>query len=225
MPSRTRIIGEPPVRFPPFSRYAEFVFRKAALKIAFAGSKALHGFLEVLIFTVIEHAAFFRQILPEHSKIRIIGSIPLERELYSSAASDVYKRQPLERELRSHHFYGVTGRHHHRQFARIAAAFCGFRPPRKLQLRIVIPQSPQSGAYSAAHSCSIASFDGNRADTHGSKLSFNIAFEVALKSFNLNGKGVSSMCCSRSKNDAEQADKDCGETDRRHHGEAYAAKS
>lgn len=207
MPSRTRIIGEPPVRFPPFSRYAEFVFRKAALKIAFAGSKALHGFLEVLIFTVIEHAAFFRQILPEHSKIRIIGSIPLERE------------------LRSHHFYGVTGRHHHRQFARIAAAFCGFRPPRKLQLRIVIPQSPQSGAYSAAHSCSIASFDGNRADTHGSKLSFNIAFEVALKSFNLNGKGVSSMCCSRSKNDAEQADKDCGETDRRHHGEAYAAKS
>ncbi|CCZ19442.1 unknown [Sutterella wadsworthensis CAG:135] len=207
MPSRTRIIGEPPVRFPPFSRYAEFVFRKAALKIAFAGSKALHVFLEVLIFTVIEHAALFRQILPEHSKIRIIGSIPLERE------------------LRSHHFYGVTGRHHHRQFARIAAAFCGFRPPRKLQLRIVITQSPQSGAYPAAHSCSIAPFDGNRADTHGSKLSFNIAFEVALKSFNLNGKGVSSMYCSRSKNDAEQADKDCGETDRRHHDEAYAAKS
>lgn len=207
MPSRTRIIGEPPVRFPKLSGYAEFVFRKAALKIAFAGRQALHGFLEVLIFTVIEHAALFRQVLPERSKIRIIGCITLEREFCS------------------HHFDGVTGRHHHSQFARIAAAFCGFGPPGKLQLRIVITQSPQSGAYAASHSCAVTPFDGNRADTHGSKLSFNIAFEVALKSFNLNGKGVSSMYCSRSKNDAEQADKDCGETDRRHHDEAYAAKS
>lgn len=53
---------------------------------------------------------------------------------------------------------------------------------------------------------------------------FHIAFEVTLKSFNLDGKGVSSLLRSP-KNDAEQADKDCEVTDRRHHDEAYAAKS
>ena len=76
MPSRTRIIGEPPVRFPPFSRYAEFVFRKAALKIAFAGSKALHGFLEVLIFTVIEDAAFFGKFFLSTAKSGSLAASP-----------------------------------------------------------------------------------------------------------------------------------------------------